>query len=636
MTVDVLLDVFLALGGTTKKSAGSTGGFGKAKELLILPWLAWEIHTKDVLVQGRGGEYSEPIRAPFMLHGTRLTVWMDKTGDYSSTTPQHAIDFLVRCYLPKVRFTVNGDVVVAGLRPGKELREFTAESANVKLTIHYDKSGGHTTRALIRSNGLFMFEEYFGEDVPGRIIGELHGRSYDVLLDSREGFADRQLRDQISAFAQEVAGEAMAALQVKKKLIKKIYRGQGLVEESNSLAAELVANAPILRPRKKPSKESGVVEQELEEQAFSDEFIAEATTYVRDREANLGDRGRDGTPVMVTPSTAIAAMLGQGARSTEEMQEALKTLAWMPDVYVVNEIEDFKIPTAWLPGKSFGKIPHKTLRLWSELCRFALIGFREHKPFGVGWIFSENTEGEWRREPDPETGERRDWLLFNPLRITGDRWERKITSRPRVRLSDEADLLHMFSVAIHEAVHLITPGEGHNDIFARELTMAFAKFIPRWPLVRKIKAAVAKTSRDEEGPSSAVAAPRRLPKQDKVFEVFSAVLRTYQNAGYAERALDTYGLDFWSGVGAALNAAAGTFYQGWNDNVSDFTLDVAAQQLRRAAYSLVWDGDRSGGELERIEAGVPEAAEASYGWRRFLIDFLYDYQRLFQPGAVIL
>src|SRR3989304_5831934 len=47
MDEDVLINKFLVLGGTTKATtAGSTGGFGKAKELLVLPWLRWSIHTR--------------------------------------------------------------------------------------------------------------------------------------------------------------------------------------------------------------------------------------------------------------------------------------------------------------------------------------------------------------------------------------------------------------------------------------------------------------------------------------------------------------------------------------------------------------------------------------------------------------
>jgi hypothetical protein len=63
------------VGATTKTGpSGAAGGFGKAKELLLLPWIAWRVHSRDTLVEGVGIDYTVK-RAP-MRQGTRLDVVM--------------------------------------------------------------------------------------------------------------------------------------------------------------------------------------------------------------------------------------------------------------------------------------------------------------------------------------------------------------------------------------------------------------------------------------------------------------------------------------------------------------------------------------------------------------------------------
>ena len=92
MDEDVLINKFLVLGGTTKVTGETTGGFGKAKELLVLPWLEWEVHSRDRLVRGSGTYYE--VSAARERHGTRLAVLMPT--DQATQAPA-AISFINKC-----------------------------------------------------------------------------------------------------------------------------------------------------------------------------------------------------------------------------------------------------------------------------------------------------------------------------------------------------------------------------------------------------------------------------------------------------------------------------------------------------------------------------------------------------------
>jgi len=104
MDEDTIVNKFLVLGGTTKTGpSGAAGGFGKAKELLLLPWISWRVHSRDTVVEGAGIDYTV-TKGP-MRQGTRLDVVMPPD---KCTTDAIALGFLQKCDLPGIRFTVNG------------------------------------------------------------------------------------------------------------------------------------------------------------------------------------------------------------------------------------------------------------------------------------------------------------------------------------------------------------------------------------------------------------------------------------------------------------------------------------------------------------------------------------------------
>ena len=105
MSEDVLLNKFLVLGATTKEAEQAAvtmrGGFGKAKELLVLPWLEWRITSGSISVVGAGVEYR--VEQVAKRGGTRLEVLMPHDN---STESVLAYNYLKKCNLPGVEFSV--------------------------------------------------------------------------------------------------------------------------------------------------------------------------------------------------------------------------------------------------------------------------------------------------------------------------------------------------------------------------------------------------------------------------------------------------------------------------------------------------------------------------------------------------
>src|SRR3972149_2585360 len=122
MDRDTIVNKFLVLGGTTKEGLGasSTGGFGKAKELLVLPWIYWEVHSGDTLIHGAGDEGKGQTTG--VRQGTRLSVMMPSD---KYTEGAHALGFIRKCNIPRVRSFVNSERVDAQLRPGRLVHTFS-------------------------------------------------------------------------------------------------------------------------------------------------------------------------------------------------------------------------------------------------------------------------------------------------------------------------------------------------------------------------------------------------------------------------------------------------------------------------------------------------------------------------------
>lgn len=448
MDEDVLINKFLVLGGTGKKAHGLVGGFGKAKELLLLPWVSWSVRTRDLRVHGHGIQYDvEPT--PFE-HGTTIEVVMAADD---CTNVEAATSFIRKCFLPGVRFTVNDETIKAALKVGDKIRELPGQ-----YEVFYEKKTRLADSAmLVRAHGIYMHERYLSSDVPGTVIVEITGRSVDVLNANRDGFRDYSIRNSLDALQNELASNTISALKKRGNLMRERFVGTGGFRAALAAAVESIGNMnpegwvkgkrlPALRL---PALSPGQVDR-----------LLDGLTSV----GQIADDD-DGSGINLRPTAESVRAIAQTPMLGPAHVEALtRQCAWTPDFFIVNEEEEFRVPVAFRPAKMSPSL-RKLARFWAELCRFVLVQLNCGKEYGVGWIFSSAIAAHLREHD-------MDWLLLNPAT---DMSRVLLHGRTEIyKLSDPDDVKMLYAAAVHEATHMADGITYHNESFTSALTRNFA------------------------------------------------------------------------------------------------------------------------------------------------------------------
>jgi hypothetical protein len=196
MDEKTLLDKFLCLGGTTKDSGDSVGGFGVAKVVIALAHKSYRIDTGTCRVSGAGGDFEIEQREYFP--GTRTEVVM--RGDQVAALHQAVRDFITYAQL-------DCEIVLDGERHHPDLRKGMPRRDLGFATVYTNRTHPHTM--VVRIGGIPMFTEYVS--INRGVIVELKGKSSDVLTANRDGLI-RPYSSQLSAFVTELAVDKRSAL----------------------------------------------------------------------------------------------------------------------------------------------------------------------------------------------------------------------------------------------------------------------------------------------------------------------------------------------------------------------------------------------------------------------------------------
>ncbi len=154
---------------------------------------------------------------------------------------------------------------------------------------------------------------------------------------------------------------------------------------------------------------------------------------------------------------------------------------WKPDFFVINEIENWKVPKKFFPETMTPRV-FKLAKTWTELVRFVLIQLGSTTNFGVGFQFSTETAAS-AIEDENEDGEKESWIMLNPFKDFSRR--DKIWSP-----SKDDDLDWLYAAAIHEATHVADNIERHDESFAAALTINMARCARGQRKIRQIAASV--------------------------------------------------------------------------------------------------------------------------------------------------
>jgi hypothetical protein len=469
MAADILFKKYLSLGSSGKKdSPSATGGFGEAKRLLLFPWCQWTILTNGadgpIGVTGVGFTYKKVQHLDAQGTGTSLIIIMpaDKHVD-----PVDAEWFVSKCYLPNIRITMNGERLDADLECGRPVE--TREVSSDFMQMYYSPKARKAKGLFVRKNGLLMFEDY-APDLKGVLIGEIVPPSVSVLQSNRDGFRSWSYSTQLNSLKAALSKDTSSAIR-KSKQERTRYEGtreiRAEVDNTSGQLFNVLADHFGAASNKKLAAQI----------AHAAELTMETLTKHAEK------------PGTFMPTGGVASIILPGCFGADNQQTQIEAaaaqLAWAADFYVVNEIEDFKVPK-WLRPADMKARPKKAARLFLEFCRLILIRLGYKHRFGIGWIFSTSeaeNQGFARAAYLKDDGV--DWLLLNPF-VGGNMEKKEIFS-----IRNKAHINDLFAMALHECTHLVNGISRHDENFSSALTHNIAIVLPSVGLLLQIRDAIA-------------------------------------------------------------------------------------------------------------------------------------------------
>lgn len=483
MTEDVLRNVFLEPGRSTKTSGSSVGGFGTARTLLCFSQDRYEIHTGGLVVEGDGSEYileraeNAELRAADPVFRGRIQRYSGHQGcvfvidvdpeetEYSwrnvseAKLRQELFEFLEMSQMEFQSVRLNGVAIAVGLRKGPARTKLSIPGYEEFASVHTSQTdkARFKGRAIIRVKGLAMFHESVPAD-DTQIILELDpARTKALLTDSRDDLKDGP--DQaLRAFVRDLTVNRREALRDRSGDKEWTLDGELGAVRAEPEVLDLVgskANADVMAVSAAMAAANNVTEPEL--------------GYAVAGADRTSDAGRKAEAL---PGVHDFHMHAEGIKGNPVLETAARR--WQPK-YWRKQGES-------LAGR--GRESHELLAAWTAACSHALgvigalrpnlLSGRGYIPFVPGFVISPS-----RTDADGTTHrlgglhkilpDERHALLVNPILDDGS-----IAYNLRQLRDGEGrfGLQRLVHVAIHEACHVM--GRSHDERFANLLTTVSA------------------------------------------------------------------------------------------------------------------------------------------------------------------
>lgn len=531
MDKDTLVRAFFTRGGSAKP-AGAVGGFGDAKELILVPWLGYEVRTRDLKAVGHHQRLVRPIESgqPFM-QGTEVKVWMPLT---TATSAVFAQTVLEKSNLPNVTVKLNGERVDAKLIGGEKVRDipisattfsvnwtdargtarevkFSYEDEFYEFMRDLSRQGlqyrsGQQTRQVgrmeiwhqkrakrhgcyVRGSGVFMFERQIDSNIKGAVFVDIFAPPRGVFTRKRDTLDEASsARRSLDGYLDELAVDPMSALKkerAQRDKLKTIFTGSGPIDVREGVGADV---ADDMRRRRARAAEVGaqlatqIDLEQVKEKKGEVELVdveikraMEILVAVLDQAEQAADKagGPNLTPL---PEGFEAIVKGGSFVNKEQLAGALQFAAWKPDLFVYQNLDNWKMSNDFHPMTMKPKYL-RLLRLWAELCKYALVRLGMFKPFGVGWVFDTEKDRDGKelvigagylRQADC------DWLLINPVKMerkpdSSDEFPEYEVTGDHYDLSSERAIKKLCASVIHEVTHMQGFSK-HDQSYAYQLT----------------------------------------------------------------------------------------------------------------------------------------------------------------------
>jgi len=456
----------LTYGGSIKAD-GAAGGFGMAKLVVCFSSDETIIRTRDIAVRIDGINYERlPVEAP--ITGTELVIKCPKSEapDTRLEPTEAGLRFLLsRCDMRGMRVYLNG-IQVPDCRHDKN-DEFVVERfPTFAGTAYYYKrrkpflSPDGSPVAVLTHRGIWVCDFPLPGDVKGAVLIDSDADPKKVLNDTRTSLSDYWQRRELERWIGRINQGAHSTLKTK-KFTKRYDGGLFVADTARAIEATVAAMMTPAEPDPAVPASTGI---HLNGEDFFKVVLAAAKQV---NELHGSDQ-----PMPTVAEKAIERVKSGGFMGDRsELTKAVRQLVWRPAFMVSNEREA-TVPAKFLPEAMAPRV-RTLLKVWTEVIRQFLIWQGEHRPFGVGFIFSDDTAAQYRQESDGTI-----WFLVNPA---DSRWRlsRKVSNKAHVR--------QLLIDAAHEAAHAVV-GDGtiHGDRFVSALEQNVNRLMNHRALMDKV------------------------------------------------------------------------------------------------------------------------------------------------------
>lgn len=451
MSWPVLEAGMLTYGGSIKPE-GAAGGFGMAKLVICFSSDETIIRTLDSAVRIDGLHFERlPVEAP--LSGTEITIRAPKSEpeDTRLQPTAEGLRFLLartdlrgmRVYLdgqqvPDCRHALEEDAVVQSWDWGERVQ---ARAYYWKRRRAFAGLEEGSKVAVVRHRGIWVYDIPLPDEVSGALIIEIDADPKLVLNDTRTTLASYWQRSEIDRWIGRLNQGARSVLSRRsvERFDGAMFSAREVVRRSESQARQHLQELAL-------TPEQEVADAERLRAAIEALHAELAHTLEGDRLPGLH------AEMASAPGLVLARVQGGDVNtsSPSAMARAVRTLLWQPALMVVNERDDRSAPSEYRPERMGARV-RSVLRMWAELVRQFCLWQGEERPFGVGWVFSEDAAAQFRSESDGTI-----WFLLRPVDSEG-RLDWKLTS--------SQDRTRMILAAAHEVAHAAVSDTIHGDRF---------------------------------------------------------------------------------------------------------------------------------------------------------------------------
>lgn len=467
MTAQDIVDRFFQLKASKKFGETTIGGFGEAKKFIALAWIGYRVRSLDAQVQGSGASWPDLEVEDELerLDGTLVEVIMPAD---KHTTEMAARDFISKCTLTGIKFTVNGEQVRANFRPGQFKRELPYGTK-----LYYNKNG-NINAALVRANGLYMFSKDLPSDFKGTVTIELFPRRdafprpKDLFIATRMDLGFNELGKSVRDFLQKARSDVREALRDPEALTRKPYPGTGLFTSDDPVNQAKLRDSMGPLPAREPGKDTELRMGDEQQKEFLSEIMGQYESASERASGNVTD-----AIGILDPKTA-AVLAAIGFKGESHVDAAVEQMVWKPDFFIMNDEtmrEGFRIDKRFEPATMTSKVL-ALAKCWAELVRLIFVVAGVRTKWGIGFVFSKEVLGMWQEESDGKK-----YICLNPFDLdTG-----KLLS-----IRDDKNLSHIFAVAIHECAHHIDGYDYHSEGWRAAVDRILKDMMRYWPQVKRI------------------------------------------------------------------------------------------------------------------------------------------------------